>query len=456
MTRSSIRDKLMQYDSRMACLGTMAVLATLPPAVWLSRTLFFPDAIIHVPQVDLWPILQISSPTVLTDAAVVKFIITVLSLLSLGMIFLTSQTVEEQSRGRQIASLVLVVYIGALSRLIPAFQFYGNYDMESYEIVSEIVMRGGNVYAETARYNYSPAWFLTLGLLKHLQIFIGADGFYFVVKAFLCLVDLLTLVALAGIAASESRQLFGVAVIFYLNPVSFLITGYHGQFENCAILPVLVGIFIYTRLRARRPRFAGLILWMFGTLAFIVKHVILSVMVVTIRHAFDKWSSRACALGLTAVFFALTLVPYWSGAQQGIIKNVIQYSGVGGYGMFTLLDWPGLKYFFIVGLFVFPLMLKGDDIVHDCLMATLFFLSFTTGLSIQQLVLPVALSALRPSLWARLYSAVTTLVILAHNTNLGVPIFFDDEINLAWYTAFVWFAAEIYLMKAVKPPTESP
>ncbi len=77
---------------------------------------------------------------------------------------------DRNSRKAFIWAMILVVVSGTAVRLYLAYEFYGNYDTTSYEIVAAIVKRGGNVYAETSRYNYSPLWSLMLGALNHLQL----------------------------------------------------------------------------------------------------------------------------------------------------------------------------------------------------------------------------------------------------------------------------------------------
>jgi hypothetical protein len=57
--------------------------------------------------------------------------------------------------------LLGVIVIGLAARFF--FTTFGhNYDLDSDTIVAEIVDQGGNVYADTPRYNYAPVWFNVL------------------------------------------------------------------------------------------------------------------------------------------------------------------------------------------------------------------------------------------------------------------------------------------------------
>lgn len=114
-----------------------------------------------------------------------------------------------------------------------------NFDMESWTITADLVVGGQNVYANTYRHPYGPPWFLVLGGLRWIHnVFglsrLGPESFHIVVAAFLSLAD----VAIAWLL----YRAFGLiaALFFILNPVSILLTGYHSQIDNLAILPGLV------------------------------------------------------------------------------------------------------------------------------------------------------------------------------------------------------------------------
>jgi hypothetical protein len=118
---------------------------------------------------------------------------------------------------------------------------------------------------------------------------------------------------------------------------------------------------------------------------------------------------------------------------------------VGRYGILTLVKLRYLKWAFIVGMFVFPLLLKSKDIIRQCLMGMLFFMTFTTGISIQYFILPIALGALRPSKGFLLYSLAATLFTIGSGNNVAVPLL--EEIvtwNIVWVASIFWFITEFY------------
>jgi hypothetical protein len=350
---------------------------------------------------------------------------------------------ECKSRMTFVWAMMLVVVSGTAIRLYLAYEFYGNYDTRSNEIIAEIVTHGGNVYAETNRYNQAPLWSLMLGALKHLHLHFPSLPFPFVIRAFLSAIDLLTLAVLLALASPDPTSRVRIAVLFYLNPVSILITGYHGQFENITILLLLVGAFLAHRLKDR-PFLAKALLWVLATLAMIVKHNVFYELIVCIKTISSRAWARFALLAVSSTIFLALFVPYWDQGRHGIIQNVFLYSStVGSYGVSSLCHFPPLKYAFIAALFVFPYLLRGEDLIRKFLVCVLFFLVFTTGIGEQYFVLPVAFGALRPSKGALVFTVTAGIFLLGSRNNLNLYPFSCFSINLVWLGAAYWFVAEV-------------
>lgn len=109
-----------------------------------------------------------------------------------------------------------------------------NFDFESYQIVADIMEKGGCVYAETFRYNYGPVWFYVLYGLKLLF----GDFFRVGLILFLSCCDI-------GIASIlwKKRYRFA-ALLFLLSPLTIYTSGYHNQFDNFAVLAAMLSVLI--------------------------------------------------------------------------------------------------------------------------------------------------------------------------------------------------------------------
>jgi hypothetical protein len=305
------------------------------------------------------------------------------------------------------------------------------------------------VYALTERYNYSPIWFTILGFLKYVQIQLPSLSFHFVIRTFLCLVDLVTLVFLLLIAHHKKISLPKIAMLFYLSPVSFLLTGYHGQFENLAILMIVIGLFIYLKL-SQKPVWGTAILWIFATAGMVIKHNVFYELIICLNAAIKRYQIKFLLFLISVCFFMALFIPYWNSGKEGIIANVFMYSsGVGKYGITSLFNLPQLKYLFIIGMCVFPLFLKNRDIIQQCLLGMLFFLTFTSGISIQYFILPVAIGSLYPSKGFLFYSLAASVFILGNYDNLFVPGFHLFGWNVVWVGATYWFFSELKQNKQI-------
>lgn len=348
------------------------------------------------------------------------------------------------SKTKTAITVAMVILAGTFIRLILAKVIFGNFDMQSYEIVVGILNEGGNVYAKTTRYNYSPVWFMVLLALKQIQLAFDVP-FHFVVRTFLCCVDLLTFGVLLFIANIRKLPPVRTAIFFYLSPVSFLMTGYHGQFENFAMLMVLIGILMYLRFTAR-PVLGTTLLWLFATAGMIVKHNVFYELIICLQSSIKRYSIKLSLFTVSFVIFLLLFIPYWETGSKGIIRHVLNYGSYSGiYGLTSLFTLPQLKYFFIVAMFFFPIYLRGRDIIAQCLLGALFFLTFTTGFATQYLVLPVALAAIRPSKFSLFYTIVASVLLLGDDNSVFVPGFHLLKLNMVWIAVICWFIAEMLL-----------
>ena len=353
------------------------------------------------------------------------------------------------SKIRVVITMVLVLLAGTIIRLVLAMGVFGNFDMDSYEIVVGIAHRGGNVYAETARYNYSPVWLTILMALKRIQIAMPDIPFHFIVRSFLCCVDLLTLGVLLFIANIRKLPPVRTAILFYLSPVSFLVTGYHGQFENFAILMVLTGILMYLRF-ATRPVLGTALLWLFATAGMIVKHNVFYELIICLNSSIKRYWVKLSLFIVSVIVFLLLFIPYWKTGSKGIIEHVFKYGSFSGsYGLTSLFAMPQLKYFFIVAMVFFPFYLKSRDIIAQCLLGMLFFLTFTTGFAAQYFVLPVALGAIRPSKFLLFYTLAASVLFLGNDNIAAIPGFNLLKLNVVWVAVICWFISEIRLDRQV-------
>jgi len=146
--------------------------------------------------------------------------------------------------------LVVVVAVAAVARLVPAVALGvgAGYDIESFTRVAQAFWQGTGVYGSelvSGRHPYLPlqlywiavAW--RLSELTHLP-------FVFVVKLAPILADvgMTALIFVSILRDTRDRtRAFRISLMYALNPVSLLVSAYHGQFDTETL--VLLGLAWY-------------------------------------------------------------------------------------------------------------------------------------------------------------------------------------------------------------------
>lgn len=315
--------------------------------------------------------------------------------------------------------LVIAVVTGLVARLSVAMLGI-NYDMNSWFTVAEIERHGGCIYAETDRYNYGPVWFLIIHLLDVLAAHRN-EVLRYLIAVFLSLVDL----GIFFILLRRAGKL--VAVLFFLNPISILVTGFHGQFDNLAILLGLLSLqWIGENFQdpVDLKKFCGLLLL---GLSLMTKHLF---------FAFPLWlaikqkglSQKAVVLIVPLAFFLLGFAPYWTQSGDQIRAHVFQY-GASCTGYFYKFFVPQcVQYWFdaesvwYILLVLFAFICRSRTAFESLLIYTGVLVAFSPATSNQYLVIPVALAAYYCSPLFIIYTIAATFQICVDSKN-GLHLF---------------------------------
>lgn len=349
------------------------------------------------------------------------------------------------------------VVVAMLARLFLAWRFHGNYDQQSYEIVQDLTLHGRNVYANTERYNYSPLWFNVLNALGGITYVTGLPS-HFVVRSFLSLVDAAIAVLLFKISQVSGLPPWRSVLLFLFNPVTVLITGFHGQFDNFAVLFLVAALYI----QLRRPDLTGrarALAWSLAAIAIMVKHIVVLFPLFVLRTAFPQWRHRLLVCALAVVPFLLSFLPYWAEGAAGIEKNVFGYSAFAGwYGLTTmapLLTTPAavtvLKAMLVMISVSVASFWHESNPLRFALLGPLLFMVLTPGIGEQYFVLPIAFGALCPSIPFVLYVLAAGIFLIGSPNNLAREPFhsFITQGNphpTGWNWNFVWMAALAWLV----------
>jgi hypothetical protein len=336
---------------------------------------------------------------------------------------------------------LFAIVIGVGLRLYLAYAFRGNFDQLSYEIVADIIKRGGNVYAETNRYNYSPVWAYVLSYLNQIAS-LSHLQFHFVIRSFLTIVDILIgfFVGLtcARLGLTDARIGFS---LYLLNPVAIQLIGFHGQFENLALLPLLIATYIYSRQPTTPP---WKWIWLLGTISLLIKHI--TVFAVWMLFQYTTSKRRAAIMFLVSLLaFMTTFLPFLPDGRSGIIRNVFMYQSVASWGLARWLPKLLIQTVFYEFMILSPFIAKNYlslSQARSMEFSGVALIALIFGIGKQYFIIPVILGSIFCSNWYWAYTLVAACCLAGSNAinHFGV---IDQPLtsavwNIVWLAALGW------------------
>ncbi len=288
--------------------------------------------------------------------------------------------------------MIILVCIGIGLRFL-IMQAGHNNDFDSYCIVGDIVCNGGNVYAETHRYNYGPVFFHVQGLCWWLAQFFGANA----ILAFrVFIVSVLTVTDMGIMWWLVKRFSWRHGIIFFLNPISIFITGFHNQFDNMAVLLALLCCFFYNE-----EKKIGKKDWVFVALlsfCLMTKHILFLLPV----WLFFKKGLPLCKRMMYSVLppfvFLLSFVPYCitnKEAFEGILQHVFLYRSINNSPLlrivYEILSVPKSCYFivYILIMLLLTLYIRNKSFEYLITFYLLAMVTFASAISNQYLIIPI-------------------------------------------------------------------
>jgi hypothetical protein len=330
--------------------------------------------------------------------------------------------------------MLVVFVIGIAARLLVS-RVGHNYDFDSFVIVSNLFDYGYNVYSHTTRYNYGPIWFHLLGFMSLLASH-QLELFRYILVAFLSLTD-------TGIFLILWQKLGRLAgSLFFLNPISIIITGYHNQFDNLAILLAMLSV------QTLRDNFENQ-MSIRKTMGLLLLG--LSLMTKHIFFAFPLWlamKQKGLLLKIVTIFipifvFILGFFPYWNEGKQGILQNVFFYNSWNNeffYTLFVPKILPSIitsRVIWIILLLGFGVAFQNRDGFESLLLYTCILVAASPAIANQYLAIVVPFVSAYVNPFAFSYTLVGTWHLLLDSNGLHIPIFRAFANQNIYYAALI-------------------
>jgi hypothetical protein len=342
----------------------------------------------------------------------------------------------------RIATFVFLATLSVAAKVFLAAQGH-NIDMESWSIFAEIIRDGKNLYAETFRIpyhpptdpSYGPVWcYVGAGVSYVQDHLLGSDSldvFHRLLALLLSFVD----VAIAYLLARQYS--FVAGALFLVNPVSLLVTGFHSQFDNVAVLLGLVACVLLDK-NAGPPRFA-LAMFLLGV-SLAVKHVLIFLPLWLFFHPGSSRRRRLLSLVPYGIF-AASFLPFIRDERglEGVIEGVLMYRSFHLDAFFPhliqtaipvktielLFAWvpvfSGFKFIWLVAMLLVGFAVREKRHLEQLLVYLVTIVVFSSAVADQYLAIPLATCAVywrHFSTWW--YVGVSALYLSATQTNIGM------------------------------------
>ena len=343
----------------------------------------------------------------------------------------------------------VTIAIGTVARVLIAKHGH-NGDFQSWIWCVTVMRDGGSVYSGSSNYGFGPAWMFVLKFADMVQgIFPGnRTVFRLVIILILTAFDL-------GIALLITKKFSFIAgLLFFLNPVSIIISGFHNQFDNIAIFVSMSGIFLLESIEhdeKKKSWWLGLALLGFG---LAIKHILLFFPIWLFFRA-GSFRQRASRLMFPYVVYLVCFIPWATSLDQ--VKIIIEenFFKKGGEPALILIFFGAdselgnnrfvyreLIFIFayliwFLGILTFGWVMRNRPMVHSLLIYLVVMVGLAPEYSQQQLILPLLALFVYATRELKIFYLITLIFMIQNTNELGIEFFFPQFFRVDG-TIYAW------------------
>ena len=344
---------------------------------------------------------------------------------------------------------LLVVAIGTLSRVVIA-RLGHNEDFYNWTWNAAVLRDGGSVYSGDVPYGYGPFWMFVLRFADLIQSIFPENRktFRIVIILVLTLADLI----IAVIIARKFSLIAGL--LFFLNPISIIITGYHNQFDNIAILGALTAIlYLDSGDSSSKSRnvYVGLTLIGFS---LAVKQILLF-FPIWLFYRNGTFKQRFIRSAIPYVVYTACFVPWATSisrieiifeevflqrrGRSGILLNLFgaDYAGTIHGSSYSDLIRKVVFASWVLGILVFGWIFRNRSLIHSLIIYLLIMVGLAPAYSQQQLILPLLAVFLYATVELKIFYLLSLLFMIQNSDELGFEFFLPHFFRLNG-TIYAW------------------
>ncbi len=386
-------------------------------------------------------------------------VLIVATLLLCGMFFFQNAKIR--------LSITSIVLLGILIKLLGTtyFVYVVNHDTEFRREVGTKILAGENMYYDPSTGHYStfylpPFHYIdALALAAEKQFGIPQMG---LLKVFFSVFDVGIIVILAKMIQDKGKT----ALLYALNPISFLITTVHGQSDILAAFFLLLSAYFINNKKEGNAYTA----FMLGVLAKTWPVIFIFPLLKRAQH--KTIFILIVAAGVTAAVVGYSL--WYNVSLYQIARPMMTYRGIIGtwgitsiiffayrdYSPLILKAFKILSTLFLVGFSYFSLKLKRQSLTEELFLIILFFFVFSLGFGAQWTtwIVPFMLIQ-RPPLWRTALTLLTIWIALSEAPWVMETVWWIEPILLptikivgiaAWFSLILMLTKILTIQKNVK------
>ena len=319
-----------------------------------------------------------------------------------------------------------VILIGAVLRILIAQRGH-SIDMEHWRFLTDHKKFNGPLW-EFGSNMYAPIWVHVLYILDKIYFFSfnEFDSLKWKIVIFLTLVDFLIFYLLF------KQYTLKIAALFFLNPISIFLTGFHNGFENFAILMGFVAVLCYSKIK--------------NNFGFSLCIILLGVSIATkhILFLFPFWLAikektllrKFLMASIPLAIFLLSFSPWWSEESDSILRYVFSYNSINNgiaWSLFTpqfFNSYIGYKNLFIIALVVAGFVFEKKNKLDTFYLYLLTFFLCSSSTANQYFAIPVIAMAIYFSHYFLIFSIVAFIFFLTDHAGLNST----ELVNFFQYT----------------------
>jgi hypothetical protein len=292
-------------------------------------------------------------------------------------------SVQERKRTFKLICVLASLFFGITARFSVSQRGY-NFDFESYQLVVAADEQGLTPW-QTNRYNYGPIWFYILEIFDWTSQETGV-GFRHQIVLFLTFAD----ICISFFVYKTRGTIF--ACLFFLNPISIIISGYHNQFDNFSIVLMCFAVSILETSRFDKFRQRDFLAIFLMGVSLATKHIFfLFIPWVALRQ--EKPIKKVIFLISPYLIFIVSLAPFVGSSWDAIFSNVILYRSEANRPFWNLIgvelagDFVGVTSMFVIVMCIVGLMTKKVALLQTIYLYCLVLVAFSPAIMNQYLAI---------------------------------------------------------------------